>query len=32
LIEESCGTWRVKTAGYPAVRTHLIGHDYADDF
>ncbi|MFI5399336.1 MAG: hypothetical protein ACHQ9S_27725 [Candidatus Binatia bacterium] len=32
LIEETCGTWCVSPAGYPAVRTHLIGHDYADDF
>lgn len=32
LIEETHGTWRVTPAGYPAVRTHLIGHGYADDF
>lgn len=32
LIEEASGTWRVTAAGYPAVRTHLLGHDYVDDF
>jgi len=32
LVEEMHGTWRVTPAGYPAVRTHLIGHGYADDF
>jgi hypothetical protein len=32
LIEETHGIWRVTPLGYPAVRTHLIGHGYADDF
>ena len=31
LIEETHGIWRVTPLGYPAVRTHLIGHGYADD-
>jgi len=32
LVEETHGTWRVTAAGYPTVRTHLIGHGYTDDF